>query len=275
VRTAGETIRGILVALWPIPVGLAILGCVNLLVAMKTGSPLTEIAGAKGLDIPAFLLENPGAFFFLNCAVAPGYFSRPFEPGIATACLLSILGLALGGGVFLYRSASGEAAGDRSAGAELSLRVAITGAGILTAGAFSFLLEILGLWKKLAIHPDLHQEQGAPFWFWWLSTALAVALWFLALRKSGTPAGTWRGWVKRLGALSAGALLIAALSLIFHITQPEPTQGRYYGIAGFVVGRAGNSEYGSYYGVVSGIVVFLLASIRLAQLLLSAHLRRK
>lgn len=266
-------VRGILIVFWLISVALIVLGCVNLLVALKTGAPLAEIAGDKGFPIPPWLYESPLAFFFLGCSVAPGYLSRPFESGMAPAFLLFIVLLALAGGVILYRSALRTGVAHQRGGAKLSFWVTVLGAGLLTAGAISLLLEAFGLWQKLALHPNPRQEQGAPFWFWWLCAALAVVFWFFVLRKSGPFSGTWRDWARRLAWLAANALLLAAVSLVFHILRPEPTQGRYYGIAGFVVGRAGNSEYGTYYGMVSGITVFLLAWIRLTFMLLSPRPR--
>jgi len=275
VSRPNAAVRGILITLWLISIGLVVVGCVNLLVALKTGSSLAELAGGKGFLIPPWLFENPAAFFFLNCTIAPGYFSRPFEPGAAAAFLLIVLVIALAGGVILCRSALRAGTAGQSGRARLSLGATILGAGLLTAGAVSLLLEISGFWQRLALHPDPLKEQGAPFWFWWACAVLAVTLWYFALRKPRAFGRPWSDWAKRLAWLAANALLLAAISLVFHILQPEPTQGRYYGIAGFVVGRADNSEYGTYYGMVSGITVFLISLMRLAWILLSARSRRR
>jgi hypothetical protein len=267
-----QRLQRFLTALWLVLVSLLIFGGVNFLVVLKTGIPLLGLVEGMGVRLPESLTSSPWTYFILAGDVVPGYLDFAGNSGLALLSMLIWLGVTLLGGVCLYRLALRSGAGEkqpRAGTANLTRWVVVIGAGMLTAGVLAAVLEVLGLWQKLALHADPYQEKGAPFWLWWMVAAAAIALGHLLLRKR-IAAGSMPAWVKRLFILALGSFLTGTASLLCHVARPEPTQGRYYGIQGFVVGRAQNYEYGTYYGMVAGTIVLMLALVQIAWLLLVA-----
>lgn len=124
------------------------------------------------------------------------------------------------------------------------------GVGLTLAGAIGTALEAAGVWTGLAWHPNPAAEQGAPVWVPWLISALLVSTALFATRYSGSVRSRNRAATCASMCLAAAlAALVAAV--VVHTSLPEPVQGRYYGLPGFVVGRSQNYEYGTYLGMLA------------------------
>ncbi len=67
--------------------------------------------------------------------------------------------------------------------------------------------------------------------------------------------------------VALAALLFTTAAGILHVARPDPVQGRYYKIPGFIVGRQFPNEYGTYYGVTAGATATILALSALAMIL--------
>jgi hypothetical protein len=134
----------------------------------------------------------------------------------------------------------------------------------MAAGFTAVVLEAARLWKRLVPHPDPFMDKGAPIWIWWTLLAIWCFLWFIPHRKEfQTPARSLRMAL----IVTLGALLFAAAAAVLHAVRPEPVQGRYYKIPGFIVGRQFPNEYGTYYGVTAGATAAILALAALAMTL--------
>jgi hypothetical protein len=256
--TSSRPLRGFLIASWLVLAGPIFLVGVNFLVVLKTGNSLLGWVEGAGGAMPEWLVSNPWLYFLLSGDVVPGYMETPNLSGVLLMLLWLGLVLLCGAGLHgLTHRSEGDDRPPNSRFATLSRWAIYIGAGILTAGLAASSLEILNVWKKLALHPDPKQESGAPFWLWWVASAACTAAWYLVLKARVIHYGQARKWLKAFFGFMLLAAILASVSLGFHVARPEPTQGRYYGIPGFVVGRAHNVEYGTYYGMVSGTVVFL------------------
>ena len=270
--------RKVLSAVWLLLVGLLVLAGLNFLVVLKTGDPLLSLAGMLGVPLPETLQYSPWTHFLLSGEIHPGYFGTSEHAPAAVLLFLTFLTLVLVGGWILYRrmrqAATGGAPGGAGAPA-ISRWICIAGMGLLTAGIIAFLLEVLGLWTRLPLRPDPYQETGAPFWMWWITASVAAILWYFALRRLSGGRNAPLSWVRRLSALALISILLIAMSLVFHVGRPEPVQGRYYRIPGFVVGRAQNYEYGTYYGMIAGTGVLMLTTAQIAILLVMAQSRTR
>jgi hypothetical protein len=275
-NTAAGAHRRPLVVLWLVLVGLLVIYGVGFLVVLKTNTSLLGISAVLGLTSPESLYTSPWIFFLFASEIHPGYIASP-SFGIPGLLLKAAwLAAVLLGAVLLYRAKTSIPAGAlyiERWRLQATKCVVICSAALLTAGLLSTLFEVLGLWTRLALYPDAKQEQGAPYWLWWMAAAVAAAAWYGLIRKSATHSATFRQWARRLATLAALSLLVGTIALLLHAVRAEPTQGRYYGIEGFVVGREQNYEYGTYYGMVAGVTAFMLTLVQFAFALLSARTR--
>ncbi len=262
-----------LVVLWLILAGLLVIYGISFLVALKTN---ISLLGMLGLQPTSPLYESPWLFFLFAAEIHPGYFGGSMLDVAGLSLKVAWLAAVLLGAVLLYRAQTSVPPGGvfiERWRLQASRWVIVCVAALLTAGVLSVLFEVLGLWKRLALQQDSRMEQGAPYWLWWLAVAVAVAAWYGAFGKSATHSDTFHRWARRLAALAALSLLVGVIALLLHSVRPEPTQGRYYGIPGFKVGREQNYEYGTYYGMIAGTTAFLLAFAQLSFVLLSARIR--
>jgi hypothetical protein len=131
-----------------------------------------------------------------------------------------------------------------------------------TAALAATLLELTGLWKRMTPNFNPLQDRGAPVWAWWGLLALSFLFWFVPRQaRSGVKSFKWL--TRRISILTFSALSVALSAVLLYIGQPDPVQGRYYGIPGFVVGRHFWKEYGLYYGTAGGVAAAILGLLAL------------
>jgi hypothetical protein len=217
--------------------------------------PLAGLLGFLALPSPFLVPRGWSACALLGSCV-PGTLGESAHIGVV---VVAVLASAVSFVVAATLRAGRETATGRSPAVEILVTwwpwCSALWLGLCAAGVLGTVLELGGAWVAMGAG-DPKAEQGAPVWVPWAIAVLSVAGAWLGVRRAWANPSRER-MTRQASAGLVAAILVWAVAMAVHTSLPEPVQGRYYGISGFVVGRSQNYEYGTLLGMVAPAVAGL------------------